>query len=205
MPLRRLSILASQLLLPLVLVLLPGFNVVFVSPNNAPMGRLPGQLLALMIHLYCIQNPQTIEPLFPLHIGALQWRLNLPLFRTIVPGVLFLLVLVSILLTASGCSRLKRRLMVPLRDTRHVLLLRGSNNGMDWTMRILSVPLSNLLLFAYYCLWLSLMAGTFVNWIYKMLFSTVSLRRKCLCVSLLDLRILHTPVTYAAFIRPSTG
>jgi predicted Holliday junction resolvase-like endonuclease len=52
---------------------------------------------------------------------------------------------------------------------------------------------------------LSLMVGIFVNWIYRMLFYTVSLRRKCLCVSLLDLRILHTPVTYVVFIRLSTG
>jgi hypothetical protein len=79
------------------------------------------------------------------------WSRNFRLFSLPVLGIWCLLVLVLMLLTPNGSSRLSVMQMVPLSDIRLVLLPKVSNNVMVLTMRIPSVPLLSLLLFAFFC------------------------------------------------------
>jgi hypothetical protein len=84
------------------------------------MGLLRGLLLVWHVLLLIPQlSPDIFRLLLVFLTGVLRWNRSFRLYRRMILGDWFLLLLVSILLIPSGSSKLRSMMMVPLNATRH--------------------------------------------------------------------------------------
>jgi hypothetical protein len=132
-------------------------------------------------------------------VGRLLWTRSMLLCSTIRLGILFLLIVVKILLTVSGCIKLNGRLMVLLIVTRLVWLLKDSSSVMALTTRTPLVPWLNLLLFVWFSLLLFLVDENCVSLMSKMLSCMEFWKKRYLCVSLLGMKLVW--VMFANLIK----